>query len=81
MFFSYRHTGPCVDKIIESGIKKIIIGSIDPNPKVNNKSIDKLKNNKTDVELINDNDLKKRSDDLIEPFKMYIKNSLSIRNS
>ena len=56
--------------------KKIIIGSIDPNPKVNNKSIDKLKNNKTDVELINDNDLKKRSDDLIEPFKMYIKNSL-----
>ena len=74
--FHTGHTGPCVDKIIESGIKKIIIGSIDPNPKVNNKSIDKLKNNKTDVELINDNDLKKRSDNLIEPFKMYIKNSL-----
>ena len=41
--FHTGHTGPCVDKIIESGINKIIIGSIDPNPEVNMKSIDKLK--------------------------------------
>ena len=74
--FHTGNTGPCVDRIIESGIKKIIIGSVDPNPKVNKKSIKKLKNNKTDVELIEDHDLKKRSDYLIEPFKMYIKNSL-----
>ncbi len=74
--FHTGNTGPCVDRIIESGIKKIIIGSVDPNPKVNKKSIDKLKNNKTDVELIEDYDLKKRSNNLIEPFKMYIKNSL-----
>ena len=74
--FHTGNTGPCVDRIIESGLKKIIIGSIDPNPKVNKKSINKLKNNKTDVELIDDHNLKKRSDNLIEPFKMYIKNSL-----
>ncbi len=74
--FHTGNTGPCVDRIIESGIKKIIIGSVDPNPKVNKKSINKLKNNKTDVELIENHDLKKRSDNLIEPFKMYIKNSL-----
>ena len=74
--FHTGNTGPCVDRIIESGIKKIIIGSVDPNPKVNKKSINKLKNNKTDIELIENHDLKKRSDNLIEPFKMYIKNSL-----
>ena len=74
--FHKGNTDPCVDKIIESGIKNVIIGSIDPNPKVNKKSINKLKNNNVNVELISNNDLKKRSDKLIEPFNMYIKNSL-----
>ena len=35
-------TGPCTKKIIASGIKKIIIGSLDPNPKVAGKGIKKL---------------------------------------
>ena len=35
-------TGPCTEKIIASGIKKIIIGSLDPNPKVAGKGIKKL---------------------------------------
>ena len=74
--FHKGNTEPCVDKIIESGIKNVVIGSIDPNPKVNTKSINKLKNNNVNVELISNNDLKKRSDKLIEPFNMYIKNSL-----
>ena len=74
--FHKGNTDPCVDKIIESGIKNVVIGSVDPNPKVNKKSINKLKNNNVNVELISNNDLKKRSDKLIEPFNMYIKNSL-----
>ena len=40
--FHKGNTEPCVDKIIESGIKNVIIGSVDPNPKVNKKSINKL---------------------------------------
>ena len=35
-------TGPCTEKIIASGIKKIIIGSLDPNPKVAGQGIKKL---------------------------------------
>ena len=35
-------TGPCTEKIIASGIKKIIIGSLDPNPNVAGKGIKKL---------------------------------------
>ena len=39
----YGKTPPCTKKIIESGIKKIIIGSLDPNPKVAGTGIETLK--------------------------------------
>lgn len=38
----YGKTPPCADLIIESGIKKVIIGMIDPNPKVAGNGIKKL---------------------------------------
>ncbi len=36
-------TPPCVDRIIDSGIKKIVIACKDPNPQVNGRSIAKLR--------------------------------------
>ncbi len=39
----FGKTPPCVDKIIESKIKKVIIGSVDPNPLVAGNGIKKLK--------------------------------------
>ncbi len=39
----FGRTPPCVDKIIESRIKEIVIGMKDPNPLVNGKSILQLK--------------------------------------
>lgn len=38
----YGKTPPCADLIIESGIKKVVIGSTDPNPKVTGRGIKKL---------------------------------------
>lgn len=38
----YGKTPPCVDAIIEAGIKKVIIGISDPNPLVGGKGIKKL---------------------------------------
>jgi diaminohydroxyphosphoribosylaminopyrimidine deaminase/5-amino-6-(5-phosphoribosylamino)uracil reductase len=38
----HGRTGPCTDKIIASGIKKVIIGMKDPNPKVAGNGIKKL---------------------------------------
>ncbi len=35
----YGKTPPCVDAIIKSGIKRVVIGEIDPNPLVNGKGI------------------------------------------
>ena len=42
-------TGPCTKAIIDSGIKKVIIGSEDPNPIVAGKGIDKLIENGINV--------------------------------
>lgn len=40
----YGKTPPCADFIIEKGIKKVIIGMVDPNPLVAGRGIEKLKN-------------------------------------
>ena len=45
----YGNTPPCVDAIIESQISRVVIASKDPNPLVNEKSINKLKDNGIDV--------------------------------
>ena len=47
-----NHTGktpPCTEKIISSGIKKIVIGVVDPNPLVSVQGIRKLKEAGIDV--------------------------------
>jgi diaminohydroxyphosphoribosylaminopyrimidine deaminase/5-amino-6-(5-phosphoribosylamino)uracil reductase len=38
----YGKTPPCADFVIKSGIKKIVIGAIDPNPKVSGAGLKKL---------------------------------------
>jgi diaminohydroxyphosphoribosylaminopyrimidine deaminase/5-amino-6-(5-phosphoribosylamino)uracil reductase len=47
----YGKTPPCTKKIIESKIKKVIIGCKDPNLLVNGSGIDQLINNKIDVKV------------------------------
>src|SRR5690554_1804190 len=39
----FGKTPPCSDLIIKSGIKKVVVGSVDPNPKVAGSGIQKLK--------------------------------------
>lgn len=46
-----KKTPPCLEKIIQSGIKRVVIGVKDPNPKVNGKSVHQLKKNKIKVEV------------------------------
>ncbi|MDR1543148.1 MAG: bifunctional diaminohydroxyphosphoribosylaminopyrimidine deaminase/5-amino-6-(5-phosphoribosylamino)uracil reductase RibD [Prevotellaceae bacterium] len=40
----YGKTPPCTDLIIENHIPKVVVGILDPNPKVNGKGIEKLRN-------------------------------------
>lgn len=47
----FGRTSPCVDKIIESGIKEVIVGMIDPNPINNGRGIQILKQHKIKVKV------------------------------
>jgi diaminohydroxyphosphoribosylaminopyrimidine deaminase/5-amino-6-(5-phosphoribosylamino)uracil reductase len=47
----WGRTPPCVDAIIESGIRRVVIGIKDPNPKVSGRSIRKLKKHKISVSV------------------------------
>lgn len=44
-------TPPCTEAIIASGIKKVFVGSIDPNPKVSGQGIQKLRDAGIEVEV------------------------------
>lgn len=66
------HTGkqpPCTQAIIKAGIKKVVIGSRDPNPLVNGEGVNQLKKN--GIEVIQD--FLKEECDLLNPiFFHYI---------
>lgn len=46
----FGRTPPCVDRIIKSGLKKVVVGMIDPNPLNNTKGIGILKKHGIEVE-------------------------------
>lgn len=47
----FGKTPPCVDTIIQSGIKRIVISTVDPNPKVYGRSLKKLQQANIDVSV------------------------------
>lgn len=66
----YGKTPPCTEAIIESGISRVVVGSLDPNPLVAGKGIKILRDNGIDVV---ENVLKEKCDKLNEVFFNYIK--------
>lgn len=47
----YSNNPPCTDAIIKSGIKRVVISNMDPNPRVNGNGIKILRENNIDVEV------------------------------
>lgn len=45
----YGKTPPCTQAIIQSGIKRVIVGIKDPNPRINGKGINELRENNIEV--------------------------------
>jgi len=64
-----KRTPPCVDAIIEHGIKKVVVGTLDPNPKVGGNGVRMLR--ERGVEVVT-GVLEKRLADLNEEFSKYI---------
>ncbi|MEP7267333.1 MAG: bifunctional diaminohydroxyphosphoribosylaminopyrimidine deaminase/5-amino-6-(5-phosphoribosylamino)uracil reductase RibD [Saprospiraceae bacterium] len=64
----YGKTPPCVNEIIKQKIKKVVISMLDPNPAINGKGIEQLRENGVEVVL---NILKHEAEKLN---KVFIKN-------
>ncbi|MDD6795784.1 MAG: bifunctional diaminohydroxyphosphoribosylaminopyrimidine deaminase/5-amino-6-(5-phosphoribosylamino)uracil reductase RibD [Clostridiaceae bacterium] len=67
----YGRTPPCTEAIIESGISRVVVGSLDPNPLVAGKGIEILR--KSGIDVV-EGVLKKECDEVNEVFLHYIKN-------
>ena len=66
----YSNNPPCTDAIIKSGIKRVVISNIDPNPKVNGNGIKILRENNIEVEV---GVLEKEGEKLNEFYFLYIR--------
>jgi diaminohydroxyphosphoribosylaminopyrimidine deaminase / 5-amino-6-(5-phosphoribosylamino)uracil reductase len=46
-----KRTPPCVDTLVKAGLKKVIVAMFDPNPQVNGKGVEALRNADIDVKV------------------------------
>ncbi len=69
-----NHTGrtpPCTEKIIRAGIKRVVVGALDPNPFVSGGGVARLKESGITVKT---GLLKSEAETLIEDFIWYVRN-------
>jgi len=65
----FGKTPPCVDRIIESGVREVIVGMIDPNPRNNGRGINIIKQHKIKVKV---GVLEEKLNKINESFVKYI---------
>ena len=51
----FGRTPPCTRAIIETHIKKVIVGTLDPNPRVKGSGVEELRNKGIEVEVLQGN--------------------------
>ena len=69
----YGKTPPCTEKIINSGIKKVVIAMLDPNPLVSGKGVEALIKAGISVEMLNKMESVNK---LNEDFSFWIRNNI-----
>jgi diaminohydroxyphosphoribosylaminopyrimidine deaminase/5-amino-6-(5-phosphoribosylamino)uracil reductase len=74
VWYPGKRTPPCTDALIEAGVKKVYIGSLDPNPSVRGKGIQKLR--EAGIEVVFTEDYYREILDLNQDFSKYIQTGL-----
>jgi diaminohydroxyphosphoribosylaminopyrimidine deaminase/5-amino-6-(5-phosphoribosylamino)uracil reductase len=54
-----KKTPPCTDIILEKGIKKVVVGLLDPNPEVSGKGVELLRKKGVEVVVLDENEKRK----------------------
>lgn len=68
----YVHTPPCTDAIIAASIRRVIIGTLDPNPQVQLQGIEQLRSAGIEVMVLEDEQFAPECARIIRPFEQYI---------
>lgn len=68
----FGRTPPCTNAIINSGIKRVVFGVVDPNPRVSGSGISALKNAGIEVSQIKNARLIDLASALIKPFQTWV---------
>jgi diaminohydroxyphosphoribosylaminopyrimidine deaminase / 5-amino-6-(5-phosphoribosylamino)uracil reductase len=65
----YGRTPPCADRLIEAGVRRVVVARVDPNPRVSGRGIDRLRSAgiRVDVGL-----MREGAGKLIEPFACHV---------
>jgi diaminohydroxyphosphoribosylaminopyrimidine deaminase/5-amino-6-(5-phosphoribosylamino)uracil reductase len=58
----YGQTPPCTDAIIQAGISKVFIGHVDPNPRMQGRSVALLQDAGIEVEVLQDQELERQNE-------------------
>ena len=68
----FVHTPPCTDAIIAAGIRRVIIGALDPNPRVQLQGIERLRSTGIEVMVLEDEQFAPACAQIVRPFEQYI---------
>lgn len=66
------HTPPCTDAIIAAGIRRVVVGALDPNPSVRGRGIGRLRAAGIDVTLLDHSQQAVEAREIIHPFETFI---------
>lgn len=64
----FGRTPPCHRRILQAGVKRVVVGVLDPNPIVSGKGMKALSEAGLEVDWIAHKELKRRAEALIKPF-------------
>ena len=66
------HTPPCTGAIIAAGVQRVVIGALDPNPRVRTCGIERLRAAGIEISLLEHTQEAREATELIHPFETYI---------
>ncbi|GAC1635053.1 MAG: bifunctional diaminohydroxyphosphoribosylaminopyrimidine deaminase/5-amino-6-(5-phosphoribosylamino)uracil reductase RibD [Ktedonobacteraceae bacterium] len=67
------HTPACTDAIIAAGIRRVIVATLDPNPRVQTHGIEKIRRANIDVSLLDSSTPEaQEAKEIVRPFGVYI---------